>query len=100
MSVILGFARAVGIVLAALGAVGFYMHFTLLAAPQYSLLFQALVLGTSTLCLVAGLALVFMMRLILVAVPMLLMLIVSRMGGGGAPGGFTIGGGDFRGPFN
>lgn len=99
MGVILGFARTVGIGLAALAAVGFYMHFTLLAAPQYSLLFQALVLGTSTLCLVAGLALIFMMRLILVAVPMLLMFIVSRLGGG-APGGFTVGGGDFRGPFN
>lgn len=102
MKIIFGFLRTAGIVLAALGAVGFYMHFTLLAAPQYTLLFQALVLGTSILCLIAGLTLIFLMRLVLVAVPMLLMLIVNRMGGmGGAQGGgFTWRGGDFGGPFN
>lgn len=100
MGVILGFMRMAGIVLAALAAAGFYMHFTLLAAPQYTLLFQALVLGTSIVCLAAGLALIFLMRLILVAVPMLLMLIASRMGGGTAGGGFTYRGGDPGGPFN
>lgn len=100
MGVILGFARSVGIVLAVLGGMGFYMHFTLLAAPQYTLLFQALVLGTSIFCLAAGLAFIFLMRLILVAVPMLLMFIVGRMGGGAAGGGFTYRGGDFGGPFN
>lgn len=100
MGVILGFMRAAGIVLAALSALGFYMHFTLLAAPQYTLLFQVLVLGTSIVCLTAGLALIFLMRLILVAVPMLLMLVVSRMGVGPAGGGFVYRGGDPGGPFN
>lgn len=95
MGVILGFARLVGIVLAVLGAMGFYMHFTLLASPQYTLLFQALVLGTSIFCFAAGLAFIFLMRLILVAVPMLLMFIVGRMGGGVA-GGFTPRGGPFN----
>lgn len=99
MGIILGFARSVGFVLAALGAVGFYMHFTLLAAPQYSLLFQVLVLGTSILCVTIGLTFIFLMRLILVAVPMLLMFIVGRMGGG-MPGGFPPRGGGFGGPFN
>lgn len=102
MKIMLGLLRAAGTMLAALAAIGFYMHFTLLAAPQYTPLFQALVLGTSILCLIAGLALIFLMRLVLVAVPMLLVLIVSRMGGmGGAQGGgFTWRGGDFGGPFN
>ncbi|MBI5638563.1 MAG: hypothetical protein HZA03_11405 [Nitrospinae bacterium] len=101
MKIILGFLRTAGIMLAALAAAGFYMHYSLLAATQYTPLFQALVLGTSVLCLIAGLTLIFLMRLVLVAVPMLLMLIVSRMGGmGGAGGGFTWRGGDFGGPFN
>ncbi len=97
MGVITRITRAAGIVLATLAATGFYMHYALLAAPQYTWLFQALVLAVSTVCLVAGLALIFLMRLIMVAVPMLLMLIVGRMGGGG-PGGFTVRGGDFGGP--
>ncbi len=99
MGVILGFVRTAGIMLAVLAAMGFYMHFTLLAAPQYTLLFQALVLGTSIFCLTMGLAIIFLMRLVLVAVPMLLMIIASRMGGA-AGGGFTDRGGDFGGPFN
>lgn len=100
MGVILGFLRTAGIVLAALAATGFYMHYTLLAAPQYTLLFQVLVLGASIFCLAAGLVLIFLMRLVLVAVPMLLMLVASRMGGGAAGGGFTFRGGDPGGPFN
>ncbi len=100
MGVILGFMRMAGIALAMLAALGFYMHVTLLAAPQYGLLFQVLVLGTSTLCLAAGLALIFLMRLVLVAVPMLLMLIASRMGAGAAGGGFSYPGGGFGGRFN
>lgn len=99
MKIIFGFLRTAGIMFTLLAAAGFYMHYSLLAAPQYTLLFQALVLGTSILCLIAGLTLIFLMRLVLVAVPMLLMLIVSRMGGAQG-GGFTWRGGDFGGPFN
>ncbi len=99
MGVITGFARAAGLVLAALAAMGFYMHYSLLAAPQYTLMFQALVLGTSIISLVSGLALIFLMRLILVAIPMLLMYFVNHMGGGAAGGGFTFRGGDFGGPY-
>lgn len=100
MNIILGFLRGAGIALASLAAAGFYMHYTLLAAPQYTLPFQALVLGTSILCLAAGLALIFLMRLALVAAPMLLIFIASRMGGAPPGGGFTPRGGDFGGPFN